>query len=38
MVQGQAVTQFAPKSEVSKAMIEAWKKVRILVDSLPEKD
>ncbi len=38
MVQGKPVTQFAPESDVSKAMVESWHKVKALADSLPEKD
>ena len=38
MVQGLPVTTFAPKSEVAKAMVEAWERVKALADSLEEKN
>lgn len=34
MVQGLPVTTFAPDSEVAKAMVETWEKVKALADSL----
>jgi MinD superfamily P-loop ATPase len=34
MVQGLPVTSFAPDSEVAKAMVETWRKVKALADSL----
>jgi MinD superfamily P-loop ATPase len=37
MVQGLPVTSFAPDSEVAKAMVETWRKVKALADSLEEK-
>ncbi len=38
MVQGQPVTQFAPESDVSVAMTNAWLKVKELADALPDKN